>query len=80
MQSRTDHKTVTLVDGTQCSGYSEAWRHECEARYLMGLGNEKMLEELGQIKKMRGKKEEERLKETIRLLWPKKKKRNSKSE
>lgn len=29
--------TVTLIDGRQVDSASEAWRHECEARYLAEL-------------------------------------------
>lgn len=29
--------TVTLIDGRQVDSASEAWRHECEARYVAEL-------------------------------------------
>lgn len=28
-------RTVTLADGTQASNYSDAYRHECECRWLL---------------------------------------------
>lgn len=28
---------VTLVDGEQVDSASEAWRHECECRYILNL-------------------------------------------
>lgn len=28
---------MTLLDGRQVSSYSEEWRHECEARFILGL-------------------------------------------
>lgn len=28
---------VTLIDGTKADSYSEAWRHECEARTVLAM-------------------------------------------
>lgn len=31
------HPRVTLVDGTKTCTWSEAWRHECEARHVANM-------------------------------------------
>ena len=31
------HPRVTLVDGTETCTWSEAWRHECEARHVANM-------------------------------------------
>jgi hypothetical protein len=59
-----------LHDGTEVSSYSEAWRHECEARWILKLGS---LDErrawLQSLEKRRGKAHVEQLKQTMRNLW-----------
>ncbi len=59
-----------LHDGTEVSSYSEAWRHECEARWILKLGS---LDErrawLQSLEKRRGKAHVEQLKTTMRNLW-----------
>jgi len=34
--------TVRLVDGTEVDSYSEAWRHECEARAVCNMPTQAM--------------------------------------
>ena len=59
-----------LCDGTEVSSYSEAWRHETEARWILKLGS---LDErrawLQGLEKRRGKAHVEQLKTTMRNLW-----------
>jgi hypothetical protein len=59
-----------LHDGTEVSSYSEAWRHECEARWILKLPS---LDErrawLQSLEKRRGKAHVEQLKTTMRNLW-----------
>lgn len=50
--------------------YSEAWRHECEARWILKLPS---LDErrawLASLEKKRGQAHVEQLKRTMRKLW-----------
>ena len=59
-----------LHDGTEVSSYSEAWRHECEARWILKLPS---LDErrawLASLEKRRGKAHVDQLKQTMRNLW-----------
>jgi len=59
-----------LHDGTEVSSSSEAWRHECEARWILALPS---LDErrawLASLEKRRGKAHVEQLKQTMRQLW-----------
>ena len=59
-----------LHDGTEVSSYSEAFRHECEARWILKLPS---LDErrawLQSLEKRRGKEHVEQLKTTMRNLW-----------
>ena len=34
---RPGERTVTLADGRQVSSWSEDWRHECEARFILAM-------------------------------------------
>ena len=76
-----NERLVTLHDGTQVSNYSEAYRHECEARtilhwpskrqrqdYLWGVINRWGKPE-GGVKQKRGEAECKRLEATIMALW-----------
>lgn len=45
---------VTLIDGRQVSDYSEAWRHECEARYVARLPLDQASSFLAGVRKRRG--------------------------
>lgn len=59
-----------LHDGTEVSSYSEEWRHECEARWILKLPS---LDErrawLASLEKRRGKAHVDQLKQTMRNLW-----------
>lgn len=67
-----DAVRVTLIDGTVVSNYSEAWRHECEARAILGVprlyDRQKMLE---RIEKIRGKATVDKLRATMMIIWGK---------
>jgi len=59
-----------LHDGTEVSSYSEAWRHECEARWILKLGSlDGRRAWLQSLEKRRGKAHVEQLKQTMRNLW-----------
>ena len=66
--------TVTLIDGRQVDSASEEWRNETEARAIAAL---RTLDErrawLEAIEKRRGKPAADRLRETMKQLWEKKK-------
>lgn len=36
-QTNCTHPRITLVDGTDTCTWSEAWRHECEARHVANM-------------------------------------------
>ena len=59
-----------LHDGTEVSSYSEAWRMECEARWILKLPS---LDErrawLQSLEKRRGLAHVDQLKATMRTLW-----------
>ena len=59
-----------LHDGTEVSSYSEEWRHECEARWILALPS---LDErrawLQSLEKRRGQAHVDQLKATMRNLW-----------
>ncbi len=59
-----------LHDGTEVSSYSEAWRHECEARWILALPSlDARRAWLASLEKRRGKAHVEQLKQTMRNLW-----------
>lgn len=59
-----------LHDGTEVSSYSEAWRHECEARWILKLPSlQERRDWLASLEKRRGQAEVERLKATMQQLW-----------
>lgn len=72
---------VTLVDGTVVSTWSEAWRHECEARAILAMkplaarraylyGTVDRWNKLsGGIVKKRGPAAVKRLEDTMLVLW-----------
>lgn len=63
-------KYVTLMDGTPASSSSEAWRHECEARAVVGMPTrEARRAHLDAVERLRGQKARQRLEETARALW-----------
>lgn len=65
--------TVTLLDGTEVDSASEAWRHECEARYVASRPT--LLdrrEYLDAVERRRGQAEADRLRQTMKQLWEQK--------
>jgi 5-enolpyruvylshikimate-3-phosphate synthase len=66
--------TVALLDGRQVDSASEAWRHECEARYIAALPSlaERRIY-LTEVERRRGKAEADRLRATMKALWKAKK-------
>jgi len=62
--------TVKLIDGRQVDRSSEEWRHECEARFLIGLPTiDERRDFLAGIEKKRGAAEADRLRATAEVLW-----------
>ncbi len=73
--------TVTLHDGRQVLSDSEEWRHECEARHVIGLPNiaarraylrgsiDESGKHYGGILQKRGINEVLRLEATIKKIW-----------
>ena len=59
-----------LHDGTEVSSFSEAWRHETEARWILKLPR---LDErrawLQSLEAKRGAQAVQRLKQTMEALW-----------
>lgn len=59
-----------LLDGTEVTSDSEAWRHECEARQVINWPSiHKRREYLNLIGEKRGLDARKRLENTIRQLW-----------
>jgi hypothetical protein len=73
--------TVTLHDGREVSNYSEAYRHECEARAVLAMPTKGMRQDYlwgaldqygryrGGVRQIRGEEATKRLEETILALW-----------
>lgn len=65
-----DAREVTLVDGTVVSSYSEAWRHECEARAILAIQPlARRQRTLDNIERHRGKKVADALRDTMLEIW-----------
>lgn len=65
-----DHPRVTLVDGTETCSWSEAWRHECEARHVVKIPT--LIERRRYLLAIRDKRGEPawlQLRATIEKLW-----------
>ena len=65
-----NHPRVTLVDGRETCTWSEAWRHECEAKHVCGLPT--ILERrryLLSIRDRRGEKAYVELRGTVERVW-----------
>lgn len=61
---------VILIDGTVVSSNSEAWRHQCEAIYILSLPSKEIRQEiLGKIGQRRGGYAKIRLETTIIEVW-----------
>lgn len=60
----------TLIDGRQVPSDSEEWRHETEARAVVGrpsLADRRMY--LDEVERRRGKAAADRLRATMKQLW-----------
>lgn len=65
-----DHPRATLVDGTITCTWSEAWRHECEARHVCDLPTlNKRRDYLLAIRDKRGDKAWLQLRATVEQVW-----------
>lgn len=63
-------RMVALVDGSQVSNYSEAWRIECEARSILGLRTlAKRQEQLARIEGFRGMTAANDLRDAMSAVW-----------
>lgn len=63
-------RVVALVDGTQVSSYSEAWRVECEARGILSIrGMEKRQKRLENIERKRGTAAADQLRDSMLIVW-----------
>lgn len=64
------HPRVTLVDGDETCTWSEAWRHECEARHITSLPTlDARRKYLWGIHNKRGEPAMVRLRATVERLW-----------
>lgn len=76
-----DHPRVTLIDGSQTCSWSQAWRHECEARAVLAMPDRLQRRQylrgdvLGDrvikrgIRQVRGEEACLRLETTIKAIW-----------
>ena len=61
---------VTLHDGRQVDSWSEAWRAECEARYVLAMPNIYARRiYLADISKRRGEVAGKQLADLVRAVW-----------
>lgn len=59
-----------LIDGSEVSSYSEAWRHQREADHIRRLPSLDVRREwLDKIERKRGKDATDQLRQTIQALW-----------
>lgn len=69
---RPGDRQVTLIDGSQVSNYSEAWRCECEARHVLAMPTVLARREyLAAIRKRRGDVAGAKLEALVRAVWAK---------
>lgn len=67
---RPGDRLVTLIDGSQVSNYSEAWRSECEARHVLTMPTVLARREyLAAIRKRRGDAAGAQLETLVRAVW-----------
>lgn len=60
----------TLIDGSEATSHSEAWRHECEARAIYALPTlDERRARLETIERKRGKAAAEALRATMMEIW-----------
>lgn len=64
-----DASEITLHDGSVVSSYSEAWRHEAEARAILAMPKDDRWSFLMLIERKRGKPAAEALKSLVWKLW-----------
>ncbi len=74
-------RMVTLLNGTQASNYSEAWRLECEARHVANLPTtwdrrtylfgeiDQWGKPVGGVKQRRGEAAAKQLAELVAIIW-----------
>lgn len=61
---------VVLHDGQEVERRSEAWRHECEARYILSLPTKAhRRRQLDRIREVRGPEAARRLERTMLAIW-----------
>jgi hypothetical protein len=62
--------TVKFVDGTLVDSASEAWRSECEARFVLGMQPKSTRQDfLAAVEKRRGKSAADKLRADVLALW-----------
>jgi hypothetical protein len=67
---KCDHPRATLVDGTETCTWSEAWRHECEARAVCNMPTLiKRRDYLSAIRNKRGEQAWLQLRDTVAKVW-----------
>ena len=66
---RLGERMVQLVDGTEVSNYSEAWRAECEARTVLAMPREQRLAHYEGCAKRRGHEAALQLRDAVRRLY-----------
>jgi hypothetical protein len=63
-------RTVTLVDGTEVSNYSQEWRHQCEAQHILNMPSKQARQVLlSEIENRRGSPARRALENLILALW-----------
>lgn len=61
---------VTLIDGSRVDSWSEAWRHECEARSILAMPSKHQRQDfLAGIEKYRGAAAAEKLRAKVLQVW-----------
>lgn len=64
------HPRAALVDGTETCTWSEAWRHECEARHVCGLPTiQARRKYLLEVHDKRGEAAWLKLRDTVTAVW-----------
>lgn len=61
--------TMTLIDGSKVDSYSEAWRHECEARTALNMPLLERRAHLSRVESKRGMEQRRRLESTMHAIW-----------
>ena len=67
---RPGDRQVTLIDGSQVSNYSEAWRAECEARHVLTMPDiQARRTYLADVSRRRGEVAGQALANLVRAVW-----------